>query len=260
MTSGLDDAAGADLQGALQVLNGFDEASPALLEARALLHRVDRKYLLPPRLLEPLLGGLHQNYDVLRSAGQLAATYHTSYFDTLERQMYEDHRRDRRPRFKVRVRHHMDRQMSFLEIKRKGTNQRTTKARMGRAFGDAVLDDEALRFIDEHCPVGAATLAPRLWIGFQRITLVGRDVDERLTFDVNLELRNDDRHEQLHSVVIAEVKQGRFTNSSPGVRAFRDLRIRERAVSKYCLATARLTSVRVNRLKAALRAVEHTSG
>lgn len=260
MTLDVADADSAGLQTALQALSAFNEASPALLDARALLQRVDRKYLLPQRSLDSLLGSLRQDYEVLRSADQLAASYQTSYFDTPERRMYDDHRRDRRPRFKVRVRHHLDRRLSFLEIKRRGANERTTKMRMSRAFGDSDLDDEALRFIDEHCPIDAATLAPRLWIGFHRITLVGRDVDERITIDVNIELRNDVRREQLHDVVIAEVKQGRFTNSSPAVRALRDLRIRERAVSKYCLATARLTSVRVNRLKAVLRAVEHTSG
>jgi hypothetical protein len=254
------DAASASLQGALQELSGFDEAAPALLERRALLHRVDRKYMLPRPLLEPLLGGLRQNYNVLRSAGQLLASYQTCYFDTPELRMFDDHRRDRRPRFKVRVRHHLDRRLSFLEIKRRGANERTTKMRMDRPFGDTSLDEEGQRFINEHCPIKAVTLGPRLWIGFHRITLVGHDVNERITIDVSLQLGNDARREQLHDVVIAEVKQGRFTNSSPGVRGFRDLRIRERAVSKYCLATARLTSVRANRLKAALRAVEHTSG
>jgi hypothetical protein len=254
------DADNAGLQATLQVLSGFNDVSPELLAARALLRRVDRKYVLPRPLLESLLTGLDRTYDVLRSAGQLVATYQTSYFDTPERRMYEDHRRDRRPRFKVRIRHHVDRQMSFLEVKRKGANQRTTKARMRRAFGETTLDDEARRFIDEHCSVGATSLGPCLSIGFHRITLVGRDVNERITIDVNLELRNEVRQEQLHGLVIAEVKQGRFANGSPAVRALRDLRIRERALSKYCLATARLTSVRLNRLKADLRAVEHTTG
>ena len=57
--------------------------------------------------------------------------------------------------------------------------------------------------------------------------------------------------------MIAEVKQGRFSNNSPSIRALRELGVRgSRSISKYCLATARLSDVRTNTFKAALRAVE----
>lgn len=240
-------------------LDAFEEASLDLLDARVLLRRVDRKYILPKRDLDSLLTRLGAEYRVVRSAGRLAASYQTCYFDTPDRQMFEDHRRGRRPRYKVRVRHHVDRTLSFLEIKRRDRDRGTTKTRMSRPFGDAGLDTEALTFIDQHCPVGAAVLAPRLWIDFRRITLVGHHVDERLTIDWAFELRDDRRGERLPGLVIAEVKQGRYANNTPAVQAFRSLHVRERTISKYCLATARLAAVRTNSLKPALRAVERLS-
>jgi hypothetical protein len=238
------------------LLAAFGEVSPALLESRALLDRVDRKYLLPIALLEPLLARLTVGYRVLKAAGHMVATYDTRYFDTPDRRMYDDHRRGRRPRHKVRIRHHVERQVSFLEIKRKAGDRQTSKWRRAHDFGDSVLGEDSRRFIDRHCPLEAATLVPRVDVTFSRMTLVGQQANERLTLDWLLQYSDGIRRESLGGVVIAEVKQGRFSNSSPSIRALRELGVREGSISKYCLATARLSNVRTNTFKAALKAVE----
>ena len=242
-----------------RVLYAFRDASPELLDTRTLQQRVDRKYLLPKRVLEPLLARLSGEYQVVRSEGQLAAAYRTQYFDTPERQMYQDHRRGRRPRYKVRLRHHLDRRLNFLEVKRRGSDERTTKTRLDRPFGDSTLDEKALAFIEQHCPVRADALIPLLSVAYYRITLVGEHVNERITFDLALELRDDHRCDHWPHVVVVEIKQARYTNDSPAVRALRGLHVRGRSVSKYCLATAMLAAVRCNRFRPALRAMEQLS-
>jgi hypothetical protein len=141
-----------------RALEAFGEAPPALLDARLLQQRVDRKFLLHVNTLERLLDHLIEGHRAVRSGSTLAAGYRTRYFDTPDRRSYHDHRRDRRPRYKVRIRHHLDRGLSFLEIKRKGGDGRTTKARRPYPFECEALDDEALRFIDRYCPFGAASL------------------------------------------------------------------------------------------------------
>ena len=241
------------------VLYAFRDASPKLLDTRTLQQRVDRKYLLPKRVLEPLLARLSGEYQVIRSAGQLAAAYSTQYFDTPERQMYHDHRRGRRPRYKVRLRHHLDRRLNFLEVKRRGSDERTTKTRLDRPFGDSTLDEKALAFVEQHCPVRADALIPLLSVAYYRITLVGEHVNERITFDLALELRDDHRCDHWPHVVVVEIKQARYTNDSPAVRALRGLHVRGRSVSKYCLATAMLAAVRCNRFRPTLRAMEQLS-
>ena len=108
-----------------RALAALREVGAELLAARALLTRVDRSYLLREAL--DALSSLRDDYGVLR-AGPDSARYSTRYFDTSDLRMYDDHRRGRCPRYKVRMRHHLDRTLSFLEVKRKGTNQQTTKA------------------------------------------------------------------------------------------------------------------------------------
>jgi hypothetical protein len=159
------------------------EVGAELLAARALLTRVDRKYLLPREALDALLFSVRDDYGVLRAGTRLRARYSTRYFDTADLRMYDDHRRGRCPRYKVRMRHHLDRKLSFLEVKRKGTNQQTTKAILTRPFGAAELDPEGRRFIEQHCPIAADSLVSGVSIDFLRATLVGDIIDERVTID-----------------------------------------------------------------------------
>jgi hypothetical protein len=240
-------------------LTRFGDASLELLNKRSLEERIDRKYILPISTLTPLLNCLQQEYKAVRSGGALVAMYRTRYFDTPDRQMYHDHRRGRRPRYKVRVRHHLHRELSFLEVKRKGRDDRTTKMRLVRPFGDAELDETARAFIAAHCSVASEQLMPWAWVDFRRTTLVGVNFNERITFDWGLELRDEHRVVQQPGMVIAEIKQARYANRSPSVRAFRAMHVRERRVSKYCLAMVKLLAERTNTFKPALRAMEALS-
>jgi hypothetical protein len=237
-------------------LSTFEEASDHLLQSRMLQQRVDRKYLLPQRLVPLWLGGLPHDYRIVRFADEAVARYETRYFDTSERQMYHDHRRGRRPRCKVRIRHHLNRRCTFVEVKVKETNDRTMKARTELPFGQCELDAEARRFIDACCPIRAHRLAPCLSITFFRVTLVGVDLDERVTFDWGLEFHDRTWSKSVAGVVIVEIKQARYSSVHGAARALRALNVREQAVSKYCLATTRLTPVRMNTFKPAFRAVE----
>ena len=245
--------------GVEDVLGRFSDVSHALLASRALLQRVDRKYTLGADDVERILAALSQGYGVLRAGMALAGRYRTLYFDTPDLQLYHAHRRGRAERYKVRIRHHVDRELSFLEVKHRNPVGRSFKSVLPRPFGLSALDDEALAFIDRHCPVPARSLAPRIWIAFRRITLVGYEWDERVTIDCNLEYGDGSRRENWPAVAIAEIKQRRRANHTPSVRALRGARISERSISKYCVATAHLADVRANSFKPALRALERAS-
>lgn len=237
-------------------LAALREVGAELLAARALLTRVDRKYLLPKEALDALLSSVRDDYGVLRAGSRLAARYSTLYFDTADLRMYDDHRRGRCPRYKVRLRHHLDRNLSFLEVKRKGANQQTTKAILNRPFGAVDLDPEGRQFIDRHCPITAASLFSGVSIDFRRATLVGEMVNERVTIDWDFDFHHMSARAHLAHAVIVEVKQARYSNHTPAIRALRAFNIREQSISKYCFATATLTAVKSNTFKSALRAVE----
>jgi hypothetical protein len=237
-------------------LDRFAEASLDLLQARLLLDRVDRKYLLSMDLLAGVLAAIADDYDLLTAAGATAATYRTQYFDTPDRRLYQDHRRGRLPRQKVRLRHHLDRRLTFLEVKSRRCGTRSTKTRLPRSFGCDALDLEAQEFLARHVPFSPADLAPAVTNRFRRVTLLGHAIDERVTIDCGLELAAGPRTEMLPGLVVLEIKQGRYSNSTPAVTALRRLHVRELAISKYCLALARLTPIHSNTFRPALRAVE----
>jgi hypothetical protein len=242
-----------------RVLDAFRDASADLVSTRLLQQRVDRKYLVPKRLLDQLLSQLSAGYELVRAAGLPAATYDTLYFDTADRQLYEAHRRGRGRRYKVRIRHHLDRRLSFLEVKRKDSEIRTTKARLERPFGGSTLDADALEFIGRHFPIPARCLLPQVSIAFRRVTLVGALVHERVTIDWDVEVRNGERRELLPGLAIVEVKQARYSNAAPAVNALRALHLHEQSISKYCLATVKLAGVRDNVFRPVLRVLEQLS-
>jgi hypothetical protein len=237
-------------------LASFWDAPPGLLERRVLQRRIDRKFVFHATMLEPLLADLSAHFSLVRSATASLATYHTVYCDTPERLMYENHRRGRLPRHKVRVRHHLERQLSFVEVKCKTADARTTKARMPQPFGEVSLDGEAEAFLAGYCPVPPDLLAPQLSMAFRRITLVGNDVDERVTIDVDLEVSADTAPRRLPGVAVAEIKQSCYGNDTPSIRVLRALHVRERSFSKYCIGTALLAPVRSHAFRHTLRFVD----
>ena len=238
------------------VLDAFTPASEALLRDRLLLHRVDRKYLVAASQLVPLLAELERHHRLLLAAGRGMASYRTEYFDTPDRQSYEDHRRGRRPRSKVRIRHHVERALSFLEVKRKQPDGRTEKWRVPHPFGDDTLDDDARRFVAAHCPLSAPRLTRAAAVDFLRITLLSVTAAERVTIDYGVALRCGPARHTLDNLAIVEVKQARFSAASEVIAALRRVRAREQAISKYCVAVARLAPVRANAFKPALRTIE----
>jgi hypothetical protein len=240
-------------------LSSFRGAPRELVERRVLQQRIDRKYVFAADLLEPMLAELSAHFSLVLAASAPLATYNTVYFDTPERLLYHNHRRGRMPRHKVRVRHHVERRLSFLEIKCKTGDSRTRKARTERPFGALAFDSDAEAFVAGSCPVAPDLLVPQVWMTFRRITLVGNDIDERVTIDCDLGVAAGQQSRQLPGVAVVEVKQARHRNDTASIRALRSLHLRERAFSKYCIGTALLEPVRSHAFQPALRLVDRLS-
>ena len=151
------------------LLGKFATAQVADIDRLALLSRFDSKFLLHESQLDTLVTALIGRYSLLPSAGVPLATYRTIYFDTPDRRLFHDHFRGRRPRFKVRIRHYVERQVSFLEVKKKTSRDQTRKHRRPIEYGQESLTDEDRRFIGECCEIDPQTLSPSLWSEFKRI-------------------------------------------------------------------------------------------
>jgi len=243
----------------LDILRSLAVASPALVEARSLQRRIDRKYLCAANDIADLLAYLRRSHCVVRAGDQFWARYESVYFDTPDLALYHAHRCDRRPRYKVRIRNHVDRELSFLEVKRKDNTGRTAKHRLALPFGQVDLSSRERAFIDAHAPLSGQYLLPRVATSFQRLTLVGSVLDERVTFDRGLTVGVGTSVAELGRVVIAEVKQAHYANHAGAVEGFRRSNARAVALSKYCLATILSTPVPANVFKPALRAIGRLS-
>jgi hypothetical protein len=242
-----------------ELLGRFGVASPELLSRRRLLRRTDSKFVLRasdlPAMVEPLFDG----YRVLLAGTAPLASYRTLYFDTPELDCFHDHRRGRRPRHKIRIRHYDERGLTFLEIKTKRSELETRKYRKARPFGEVGLDATDRAFIAEHCGY-AGHLGPTIWTDFRRMTLLSLDFNERVTIDLGLQFHRDGNRADVGAVAIVEIKQSPFCVRSEAMQSLRRIGVRQASASKYCTATMLTrTGLRFNRLRPVLRTIERLS-
>jgi len=240
-----------------ELLKAFPKASLELLAQRSLLRRTDSKFLLHEHEVEALLERLNGDYALLYSGDHRIASYKTLYFDTEDLRCFHDHRRGRRARHKIRVRHYLERKLSFLEVKTKRSERFTIKERAEREFGNHELTAADRQFVEAHCNVPSQELAPRVWTNFRRVTLLALESSERVTIDSDLTLRRGDVECKLGGVAIVEVKQQPYCVRTPVMQALRRAGLRPSSASKYCIATAMThDGLRLSRLRRMLRQVE----
>ena len=220
-----------DLQPALRALQTTDIPD----EAHRLLGRIDSKFSLDRGQVTQLLRALAPSHLLLRSAGRPAASYVTLYFDTADRRFLHDHLRGRRPRHKLRIRHYADRKLSMLEIKVRTPGDRTEKQQRPRPYGTSGLSvGEQQWAAGETGETGSMELTA--WTSCQRLTLLGRDSNERITIDLNVALGTAGGARVLRDAALVELKREHRTDDSPALRALRESGARGVRLSKYVAA------------------------
>lgn len=112
-----------------------------LVDAAALLTRVDRKYVLPVDEAITVLDALTRTTDarVLEIDGTRSSAYESVYFDTPDLASFRLTATRRRRRFKVRTRTYVDSGTSFLEVKTRAARGTTLKQRVAHGEHPAVL-------------------------------------------------------------------------------------------------------------------------
>jgi hypothetical protein len=240
-----------------ELLVPFAQAPIELLRGRELLRRTDTKFLLREERLEALFARLMEIYGVLAAGGNTVSTYATEYLDSAELRCFEDHRRGRRLRQKVRVRSYPDRGQSFVEVKTRRSDVRTVKHRRERPLDGGPLCRDERAFVAENCAFPAEGLEPVVAVHYRRALLLSRETHERVTIDADLSVTRGTQVHKLAGVAIVEVKQPSYRASTPAMRALRACRLKPISLSKYCAAVV-LTheGLRCNRLLPALRRLE----
>jgi hypothetical protein len=218
------------------------------MDAVKLLNRTDTKFVIPKNLFVRILPLLERNYKVLEIKNKRVAHYKTLYFDTNDFDFYTHHHNGWPNRYKVRMRKYIDSGLCYLEIKNKKKG-RTVKKRIKIADFEEEMSDASLQFVEDVIP-NDILLIKKLWNSFHRITLVNKTDTERLTLDIGLSFRWNEKSHSLENTIVGEVKQEKVNRNSPFMKLIKENGVRPIRVSKYCIGAKLLyPELKNNRFK-----------
>lgn len=220
------------------LLNQFNTKTLDDISRVSLLNRVDSKYTLTKMQLHSLLLNLIKTHDIVEIDNAKILPYHTLYFDTADYDCYIAHHNGHLNRYKYRTREYLSSNLVFNEIKRKNNTGKTFKSRIPRSKFYDKVDDRFKDFSDEKSAKLNSLYLPQLYVDYERITLVDKELTERLTIDLGLTLYDDTDKMSFKNIVIVESKRERGVKNSSSSKALNELRVRPRGFSKYCIGMA----------------------
>ncbi len=208
-----------------------------------MLKRTDSKYILGRDAFMSVFDNFRENFRVLEIGENRIFTYRSCYFDDNFKCYYEHHQ-GKRQRFKVRIRHYVDSDELFFEVKLKDKRGKTNKKRIPcRDFAVSKISDENLSmlksfYLDIYRKEFRYDLRPALIVSCKRITLVSVHGGERATIDFDLRFESiDGSSVQIgDDFIIVETKSADGRGYSD--RALKKNHIRKvRNCSKYCIGS-----------------------
>lgn len=222
-----------------------------------LLNRTDKKYLLPLNKLDIFLEQIKHAYRVLEINGARINSYQSFYYDTPDFDLYNAHHNKILNRLKIRFRSYIQSKIHFLEIKLKTNKGRTIKKRINVATPN-ILSETEDEFIRQYYNLNKP-LINTINIEYQRITLVNKQLTERITVDINLLFKTNEESKILNNIAIIEIKQDDYKKLSQAELILKNMRIKEGFMSKYCLGMALLKPVKQNLFKSKIRNIIKTN-
>ena len=236
-----------------EILNEFEPISLQQMDKVKLQDRIDTKFMLLENMLPVVLKKMQENYFVLNIKDILYNHYETLYFDTEDFEHYLRHHNGRVNRYKFRARRYVESNLNFFEVKFKNSKGRTIKDRIKSQEIPQTIADTSHELVKNISNVNPDSLVAKLWVNYQRMTFVSKTSEERLTLDTKLTFLDNNQRIQMKGLVIAEVKQGSLRDKSRFVTLMRELRVKEKSISKYCLGVISLNkNIKKNNFKPTL--------
>lgn len=216
-----------------RIAGTFNPITLSEMDDVKLLDRTDTKYVFNISQLPDVLEKIKGNFRLLDIDGVRLNKYETLYYDTQNFGLYHRHQNGKLNRYKLRYRKYVDSNLHFFEIKFKNNKGRTIKDRIKRKEIEFAIEGKADAFLREKTPFTGDLFVPKLWVNYTRMTFVNNHSKERLTVDINLNFKNDNKDITLPNLVIAELKQGKSAKSM-FTTVMKDAGVREGSISKYC--------------------------
>lgn len=218
-------------------LQNFESISLKALDAFKLMNRVDTKYIFNKALLEDILNKIKHDYKVLEINNQRLFNYESLYFDTPGYHFYFDHHNSRPNRTKVRFRKYVDTGDVYFEVKKRIKGERTDKYRIKTDTIHQELLPEELALM-KSLSLKEQSLENKIWINYKRITLACLSSQERVTIDMDMSFERKDKSMEFPDLIVAEVKQDRYSRLSSFTHEMRKHVISDFRISKYAIAIA----------------------
>lgn len=238
------------------VLDTFEPITLKEMDRVKLMDRTDRKFNFSILHLPGLLESVRDDYSSLEVEGTRMSRYETLYYDTPEFDLFTKHHNGRTNRFKIRMRRYVESDLNFFEVKFKNNKGRTIKKRVKKNDFDQAITEKSLDLLAKTANMSADKVEPKLFVNYNRITLVNKFREERITIDLDLEVKNNTNVADFSGLVIVEVKQGKVFESA-FVRSLKKLHIRKGGTSKYCLAVSKLIpDIKKNNFKPAVKHIQ----
>jgi len=205
------------------------------------MNRLDQKFLIHQDWIPALLKNCEDFYHILEVEGQRVSGYSNRFIETEGLDSFHEHARGRNIRFKARIRQYDSNRRSFLEVKEKTVHGRTEKARIERSENAGItehLTETERQFLDRHYRYEGAQLTD-VTCRFNRLTLVAKSLDERITLDTDIVFASGSKTARLTDLAIMEVKQEVINRSTPILKALKSFRFeqtplgRRTSMSKY---------------------------
>ncbi len=213
-----------------------------LKEKANMLSRSENKYLLKNEFSESLINKLSKDFDVLEIDGKQVFGYETIYFDD-NSVCYEEHRKGKRQRFKLRTRRYLDADnLCFFEMKLKGKRGSTNKFRYQCKesehgfFTEKSEEMVKKNYREQYNKEFNFSVKPQIAMRYKRITLVAKGGGERITIDFNLRFMSSEgkKASAPKDFIIIETKTGKGNGLADKI--FRSESIRKvRRCSKFCV-------------------------
>lgn len=206
-----------------------------------LMNRVDSKYVVNTKILQQILNHIRSDYAILEINHTKALPYESLYWDTRNDNMYKMHHNGKLNRYKIRFRKYITSNEVFLEIKYKHKGIRTIKKRILLDSLDREINSRAATFILENSPFSPPELEPKIYTNFNRLTLVNKNLSERVTVDLGLNFHANEKDKfQLNNTAIIETKKDAYKGDSKITEVLHHFGINPSGMSKYCLGRAAL--------------------
>jgi hypothetical protein len=240
-----------------EILTHYRPITLEEMDSVKLMNRTDTKYFFHVNLLKDVLTKAVGEYRVLEINYVRQFNYLTTYFDTPEFKLYNEHLNGKLNRYKIRQRRYDSTGTEFFEIKFKTNKGRTLKSRIENNLQD-YLNEQTDKFLRKKTPYEISQLQKAIINGFVRITLVNNEKTERVTLDYNISFSNHNKEHYCPQLGIAEIKQDNLSGQSPLIKILRELKLRPDGISKYCLGVASLyDNVKINTLKPRLLKIQN---